>query len=187
MWMLNDFYPNKRRHWERLGVEYWEYAGLRDRDRDRDRAGQVVTRVWKWPHRYKIHNLYSSLNITKANKSMRIRWVEHIARMEYMINSQTIWPRNLKMKRTFGDQDVDGIITLEPVFRTCTWLKWFRTRSSWCSCETQQWFHKRRGPRLIKEAYYCIILLFTSSKWSLPFTLYTIFTNISSQCTYLLL
>jgi hypothetical protein len=44
-----------------------------------------------------------SLNITKAIKSRRMRWVEHVARMEYMINSKTIWPRNLKRKRTFGD------------------------------------------------------------------------------------
>jgi hypothetical protein len=41
-----------------------------------------VTGVWKELHNKELHNLYSSPSIISTIKSRRIRWAEHVARME---------------------------------------------------------------------------------------------------------
>jgi hypothetical protein len=38
-----------------------------------------VTGGWRKLHNEELHNLYSSLNITRITKSRRIRWTWHIA------------------------------------------------------------------------------------------------------------
>jgi hypothetical protein len=40
-----------------------------------------VTGKWRKLHNEEFHNLYSSSNVTRQNKSRRVRWVEHVARM----------------------------------------------------------------------------------------------------------
>jgi hypothetical protein len=45
------------------------------------------------------HNLYSSLNITRMNKSRIIRWVGHVARMGEMGNAYRILVRKPEWKR----------------------------------------------------------------------------------------
>jgi hypothetical protein len=40
-----------------------------------------VTEDWRKLHNEKLHNLYSSPNINRMIKSMRIRWVEYVACM----------------------------------------------------------------------------------------------------------
>jgi hypothetical protein len=37
---------------------------------------------WRKLHNDELHNLYSSPNIVKVIKLRRMRWVEHVARME---------------------------------------------------------------------------------------------------------
>jgi hypothetical protein len=38
--------------------------------------------LWRKLHNNKLHNLYSSPNIVRVIKSMRMRWVGHVAYME---------------------------------------------------------------------------------------------------------
>jgi len=40
-----------------------------------------VAEGWRKFHSEVLHNLYSSSNIVKTNKSQRIRWAGHVARM----------------------------------------------------------------------------------------------------------
>jgi hypothetical protein len=40
-----------------------------------------VTEYWIKLHNEELHNLYSSLNIIRMIKSMRMRWEGHVARM----------------------------------------------------------------------------------------------------------
>ena len=41
-----------------------------------------VTRGWKKLHNEELNDLYCSPNIVRVIKSRRIRWVEHVARLE---------------------------------------------------------------------------------------------------------
>jgi hypothetical protein len=41
-----------------------------------------VTGDWRKLHNEEFHNLYSSTDIITINKSRRMRWAEHVARME---------------------------------------------------------------------------------------------------------
>jgi len=41
-----------------------------------------VTREWRKLHSDKLYNLYSSPNIFRVINSRRMRWAEHVARME---------------------------------------------------------------------------------------------------------
>jgi hypothetical protein len=40
-----------------------------------------VTEEWRKLHNEELHNLYSSPDIIRQVKSMRMRWAEHVARM----------------------------------------------------------------------------------------------------------
>jgi hypothetical protein len=40
-----------------------------------------VTGDWRKPHNEELHNLYSSPNIIRMIKSLRMRWTGHVARM----------------------------------------------------------------------------------------------------------
>jgi hypothetical protein len=41
-----------------------------------------VTGVWRKPHSEELHNLYSSLSIIRMTKLRRMRWADHVARMQ---------------------------------------------------------------------------------------------------------
>jgi hypothetical protein len=41
-----------------------------------------VTGEWRKLHNEKLNHLYSSTNIIRVHKSRRMRWTEHVARME---------------------------------------------------------------------------------------------------------
>jgi hypothetical protein len=43
---------------------------------------EEVTGDWRRLHNEELHNLYASPNVTRANKSWRMRWAGNVARME---------------------------------------------------------------------------------------------------------
>jgi hypothetical protein len=91
---------------------------------------------WRTLHNEELHNLYSSKNITRMIKSMRMRWAGHVARMGetrivYRIlmgkpegnrplgRPRRRWADNIKMDlRKIG---WDGIDWLEPAQKNDQW------------------------------------------------------------------
>jgi hypothetical protein len=57
---------------------------------------------WRKLHNEELHNLYSSPNIIRIIKSMRMRWVGHVARMEAKRNAYRILLGNPERKRPLG-------------------------------------------------------------------------------------
>jgi hypothetical protein len=53
---------------------------------------EEVVGGWRRPHNEELHNLYFLLNIIKAIKSRRIRWVGHVARKGEMKNKGKVVP-----------------------------------------------------------------------------------------------
>jgi hypothetical protein len=49
-----------------------------------------MTGGWRKLHNEELHNLYSSLNIIRMNKSSRMRWAGHVARMGEKWNAYRI-------------------------------------------------------------------------------------------------
>jgi hypothetical protein len=49
-----------------------------------------VTADWRKLHNEELHNLYSSPNIIRMMKSMRMRWAGHVARMGETRNANRI-------------------------------------------------------------------------------------------------
>jgi hypothetical protein len=52
--------------------------------------------VWKELHSDELNDLYSSQNIVRVNKSIRVRWVGHVARMGRGELYIDFWWENLK-------------------------------------------------------------------------------------------
>jgi hypothetical protein len=46
--------------------------------------GEEVAGGWKKLHNEELYNSYTSSNVTRVFKSMRVRWVGHVARMGEM-------------------------------------------------------------------------------------------------------
>jgi hypothetical protein len=61
-----------------------------------------VAGVWSKLHNEELHNLYSSPNIIRMIKSMRMRWAGQGARMGETRNAYTILMRKLERKRSLG-------------------------------------------------------------------------------------
>jgi hypothetical protein len=61
-----------------------------------------VTGGWRKLHNEELHNLYCSLNITRIIKSMMIRWVGHLARMEEKRNVCRLLVGKPEGKRPLG-------------------------------------------------------------------------------------
>jgi hypothetical protein len=53
-------------------------------------------------HNDELHDLYSSPNIAKVIKSRRMRWAEHVARMEEGKGVSRFWLGGPKVKRPLG-------------------------------------------------------------------------------------
>jgi len=98
-----------------------------------------LQRVNKVSHRYaerveKLHDkelndLYTSPNIVRVTKSIRMRWAGHVARMgERKANTEFCWG-NLRRRDNLGDPGIDGRIILRWMFRM--WDVGVRTGSSW--------------------------------------------------------
>jgi hypothetical protein len=75
--------------------------------------------MWIKPHSEELHNLYSSSDIIKVNKSRRMRWTENVARMRALRNSCKILVRKVEEQTLqwsyLGDLGVDGMIILKRI------------------------------------------------------------------------
>jgi hypothetical protein len=61
-----------------------------------------VTGDWRKLHNEELHNLYSSPDIIRMNKSKRMRWAEHVARMGETRNAYRILVGKPEGKRPLG-------------------------------------------------------------------------------------
>jgi hypothetical protein len=62
---------------------------------------EEVAGGWRRLHNEELHNLYTSPNINKAIKSVRMRWAEHATRMGEMKDVYKILIVKLEGKRPF--------------------------------------------------------------------------------------
>ena len=108
------------------GCETWSLT-LREERRLRAFENTVLRRIfgskrdevtWEWRklHNEELNNLYSSPNIVWAITS-RIRWAGHVALMGEKKGVQSVLVGKPEVKRSLGDQDVDGRIILRWIFR----------------------------------------------------------------------
>jgi hypothetical protein len=61
-----------------------------------------VTGDWRKLHNEELHNLYSSPNIIRMIKLMRMRWVGHVTRMEEKRNAYRLLVGRPEGKRPLG-------------------------------------------------------------------------------------
>jgi hypothetical protein len=66
-----------------------------------------VTGEWRKMHNGELHNLFSS-DINRQNKSRRLRWAGHVARMGEGRNVYRVLGGNPGAKKHLEDQGVDG-------------------------------------------------------------------------------
>jgi hypothetical protein len=89
-----------------------------------------ATGEWRRLHNEELNDLYSSPNIIRANKSRRMRWARHVARMgRGEVHTGFLWG-DLREGDHLGDSGIDGRIILKWIFRTWdgawTGLSWLR-------------------------------------------------------------
>ena len=109
------------------GCETWSLT-LREERRLRAFENRVLRRVfrpkrdevtgeWKKLHNEEISDLYTLPNIVRLEKSRRMRWVWHVARMGEGEGCTGFWWGNLNERDHWGDPDADGRIILRWNFR----------------------------------------------------------------------
>jgi hypothetical protein len=95
-----------------------------------------VTGDWRKLHNKELHNLYSSPNIIRMNKSRRMRWAGHVARMWETRNAYRILVGKPEGKTPLGRQRrrwVDNIkIDLRGIGWCCmAWIELAQDRDQW--------------------------------------------------------
>jgi hypothetical protein len=68
-----------------------------------------VKEEWRKLHNGELHNLYSSPDIIRQNKSRRMRWAGHVARTGEGSNLYRVLVGKPEGKDHLKDQSVDGI------------------------------------------------------------------------------
>jgi hypothetical protein len=76
-----------------------------------------VTGEWRKLHNEDLNDLYSLPNIVRVVKSRRMRWAGHVARMGEDSGVYRVLVGKPEGKSHWGDQDVDGRITLRWILR----------------------------------------------------------------------
>ena len=77
-----------------------------------------VTEEWRKLDNEELSDLYCSRNIVRVNKSRRMRWVGHVARMGERGEAYTnCWWGNLRERDHLGDPGIDVNIILTWIFR----------------------------------------------------------------------
>jgi hypothetical protein len=66
------------------------------------RGRDEVTGEWRKLHNEELHNLYTSSSIIRLDKSRRMRWAEHVARMGEKRNAYRLLVGKLEGKRPQG-------------------------------------------------------------------------------------
>jgi hypothetical protein len=80
---------------------------------------EEVTGEWRKPHNEELNDLYNSPHIIWVNKSRRMRWAGHVARMgvgRVEVYTGFCWG-NLRERDNLEDPGVDGRIILRWIFR----------------------------------------------------------------------
>ena len=109
------------------GCETWSLT-LREEHRLRVFENRVLRRIfgpkrdgvtgeWRKLHIEKLNDLYSSPNIVRVIKWIRMRWAGHVARMEEGRGVHRVLVGKPKGKNHWRDQDVDGRIILRWILR----------------------------------------------------------------------
>jgi len=109
------------------GCEIWSLT-LREERRLRVFENRVMRRVfgpkrdevtgeWRKLYNEELNDLYSLPNIVRVEKSRRMRWAGHVARMGEDRVCTGCWWGSLRERGHWGDQDVDGRIILRWIFR----------------------------------------------------------------------
>ena len=109
------------------GCETWSLT-LREEHRLRVFENRVLRRIfgpkrdgvtgeWRKLNNEELNSLYSSPNIVRVIKSRRMRWAEHVARMEEGRVVHKVLVGKPEGKNHLGDPGVDGRIILRWIFR----------------------------------------------------------------------
>ena len=91
------------------------------------RRRDEVPGEWRRLHNEELNDLYSSPNIVRVIKSIRMRWAGHVARMGEERGRIGSWWGNRRERDHWGDLGVDGWIILRWISRRWTGLGWLRT------------------------------------------------------------
>jgi hypothetical protein len=74
---------------------------------------EEVAGGWRRLHNEELHNLYTSPNTIWVTKSRKMKWADHVARMEGMRIVLKMLVGKPERKNHWEDQGVDGSIILE--------------------------------------------------------------------------
>jgi hypothetical protein len=80
-----------------------------------------VTGEWRKLHNEELHTLYSSPDIFRQVKSMRMRWEGHVARMGEERKCTRFWWESRKERDHFEDQGVGGKMGSECILGRLAW------------------------------------------------------------------
>jgi hypothetical protein len=113
------------------GCETWSLT-LREEHRLRVFENRVLRRIfeprrdevtgdWRKLHNEELHNLYSSPNIIRMMKSMRMRWAGHVAQMGETRNAYRILVGKPEEKRPLGRPKRRWVDTIKMDLRETGW------------------------------------------------------------------